>query len=88
MANRLIVMESDELEMKPCYFQDIETNLNIYKNHTNILKSKLGINRFIQNNNYPNDIREFYNYLYSFNENNCKYNNNKCHNERNIKYNK
>ena len=87
MSNILTTMNPDELAIQACDEKintseliDNNLNYNYYINAKKIFSKKNNYLNFIQLNNtkYPNDIKNIRNYLYDFNENNCKNNSNKC----------
>jgi hypothetical protein len=96
MSNILNTMEINELDMKICdeninTKQLIEDNLsyNIYSNSTDLFDRKTNKNNYITiNTSYPNNTKKFKDFLYNFNENNCKTDGLMCRSYDDIRYHK
>ena len=81
MSNILNTMDEQQLDMNICNENInndklIEDNLtyNLYSYSTDLYDRKTNKNKFISinNNNYPNNITDYKQFLYNFNDNNCK----------------
>jgi len=96
MSNILNTMETDDLNLNNCDDKInnkklIDNNLsyNIYSNSTDLFDRKTNKNNFITiNTSYPNDTKKFKEFLYNFNDNNCKNDGLICRTYDDIRYHK
>lgn len=97
MSNILITMNNEELNIPACNENInskklIEENLNynVYYNSKDLFKKKTGNIKYVKNPSsiYPNNNKEYLNYLYDLNSNNCKINSKNCIGWYDVKYNK
>lgn len=96
LNNILNTMDNNELDMKVCNENInteklIEKNLtyNLYSDSIDLLDRKTNKNKYIKlNTEYPNDNKSFKDFLYDFNENNCKVDSMMCRSYDDFRYHK
>jgi len=92
MGNVLLYTQEDKLEYNICSNENIDSNLrfNIYNNSKDLFLRKNNIRPFITmpSIHHPNNIDNFKNNLYNFNDESCKLTGTNCMFNENIKYHK
>ena len=92
MGNVLLYTHEDKLEYDICPNENIDSNLrfNIYNNSKDLFLRKNNIRPFITmpSIHHPNNIDNFKNNLYNFNDESCKLTGTNCMFNENIKYHK
>jgi hypothetical protein len=96
LSNILNTMDERELEMRSCNDKIntnelIENNLtyNLYSDSTDLLDRKTNKNKYIKlNTYYPNDNKSYKDFLYDFNDNNCKVDSMMCRSYDDFRYHK
>jgi len=96
MGNVLIYTNEDDLDYKLCKNKNIDAEIdsnlrfNIYNNRKDLFLKKNNVRTFITQPStiYPNDIDNFKNNIYYFNDASCKLNGTNCIYNEYIKYHK
>ena len=96
LSNILNTMDNNELDLKSCNNNIntdklIKDNLtyNLYTDSTDLLDRKTNKNKYIKlNTEYPNNSKSFKDFLYDFNENNCKVDSMMCRSYDDFRYHK